>query len=204
MPSIPAIRNFPLLNTERLVLREIVLSDAEDLYRIFSDEESMRYWSSRPFTSVRQAEKLVESMAQAALRETGIHWGISLRDDPRLIGKCGYNEWRKAHRRGDISYIIDRQQWGKGIVSEALCAVLDYGFERMNLHSIEAGVTPGNDGSTRMLQRLGFNLEGHLKESFLVEDVFVDSLIYSLLKKDWEVRPCQRQKSGYNIPSTIL
>jgi [ribosomal protein S5]-alanine N-acetyltransferase len=103
-----------------------------------------------------------------------------------LIGKCGYNEWRKSHRRGDISYIIERRQWGKGLVSEALRAVLAYGFNQMDLHSVEAGVTPGNDASTRMLQKLGFHLEGHLKESFLVEDVFVDSLIYSLLRKEWE------------------
>ena len=186
MPSLPASRNFPVLETERLVLREITPEDAGDLYRIFSDEEAMRYWSCRPFTSSRQAEGLIESMAQAFQQGAGIHWAITWRDEGRLIGKCGYNEWRKAHRRGDISYIIARDQWGKGLVSEALAAILKYGFNQMNLHSIEAGVTPGNDGSTRMLQRLGFRLEGHLKESFLVEDTFVDSLIYSLLRQDYQ------------------
>lgn len=109
-----------------------------------------------------------------------------MRGNGRLIGKCGYNEWRRAHRRGDISYIIARDHWGKGVASEAMGAVINYGFGHMNLHSIEAGVTPGNDGSTRMLERLGFRLEGHLRESFLAEDVFVDSLIYSLLRRDWE------------------
>lgn len=186
MPSLAVCQNFPQLETERLVLRQIAPEDAEDLYRIFSDEEAMRYWSCRPFTTPRQADRLIASMAQAAQQGAGIHWAITWRDDGRLIGKCGYNEWRKAHRRGDISYIIDRGAWGKGVVSEALGAVLRYGFEQMNLHSIEAGVTPGNDASTRMLERLGFRLEGHLKESFLVEDVFVDSLIYSLLQKEWD------------------
>jgi len=186
MPSVPAPEQFPSLQTERLILRQIVPTDAADLYRIFADDESMRYWSCRPFSSLKQADKLVESMARAFLEGSGIHWAITLRNENRLIGKCGYNEWRKAHRRGDISYIIDRRQWGKGLVSEALRAVLEYGFNRMNLHSVEAGVTPGNDASTRMLQKLGFRLEGHLKESFLVEDVFVDSLIYSLLRKEWD------------------
>jgi [ribosomal protein S5]-alanine N-acetyltransferase len=186
MPSVPLSRPFPTLETERLVLRQIVPTDAEDLYRIFADHESMRYWSCRPFCSIKQAEKLIEGMARAFLEESGIHWAITLRNENRLIGKCGYNEWRKLHRRGDISYIVDRRQWGKGLVSEALRAMLQYGFDQMDLHSIEAGVTPGNDASTRMLQKLGFHLEGHLKESFLVEDVFVDSLIYSLLRKEWE------------------
>ena len=179
-------RIFPRLETERLVLREIVPADAEDLFHIFSDEETMRYWSCLPYKSVDQAHRLIEGLAKVRLAGAGINWAITLRGDERLVGKCGYNEWRKAHRRGDISYIVAGEQQGKGIVSEALGAMLDYGFDRMNLHSVEAGVTPGNDASTRMLQRLGFRLEGHLRENFLTDRGFVDSLIYSLLRSDWE------------------
>jgi RimJ/RimL family protein N-acetyltransferase len=179
-------RIFPRLETARLVLREIIPTDAEDLFHIFSDEETMRYWSCRPYDSVDQARGLIEGVAEAAHAGVGIYWAITLRGDERLVGKCGYNEWRKAHRRGDISYIVAREQRGKGIVSEALGAMLDYGFDHMNLHSVEAGVTPGNDASTRMLQRLGFRLEGHLRENFLTDRGFVDSLIYSLLRSDWE------------------
>jgi [ribosomal protein S5]-alanine N-acetyltransferase len=186
MLSAPVWRAFPRLETGRLVLREIVPSDAEDLFSVFSDEETMRYWSCRPYTSVDQARRLIEGVAEAARVGVGIHWAITLRGDERLIGKCGYNEWRKAHRRGDISYIVGREHQGKGIVGEALGAALDYGFEHMNLHSVEAGVTPGNDASTRMLEKLGFRLEGHLRENFLTDGGFVDSLIYSLLRRDWE------------------
>ena len=179
-------RIFPRLETGRLVLREIVPADAEDLFHIFSDEETMRYWSCRPYTSVDQAHRLIEALAKVRFADAGINWAITLRGDERLIGKCGYNEWRKAHRRGDISYILSPEHRGKGIVSEALGAMLDYGFDHMNLHSVEAGVTPGNDASTRMLQRLGFRLEGHLRENFLTDRGFVDSLIYSLLRRDWD------------------
>ncbi len=186
MFSVPVSRLFPRLETERLVLRQIVPADAEDLFHIFSDEETMRYWNCRPYTSVGQARRLIDGMAEVTRRGAGIHWSIALRDDERLIGKCGYNEWRKAHRRGDISYIVARKHWGQGIVSEALSAMLEYGFDHMNLHSVEAGVTPGNDASTRMLQKLGFRLEGHLRENFLTEYGFVDSLVYSLLRRDWE------------------
>jgi [ribosomal protein S5]-alanine N-acetyltransferase len=185
MSSIPIWQTFPILKTERLVLREINMSDADDLFQIFSDQETMQYWSCRPYTSVVQAQRLIESLAESAREETGIHWAITLRGEDRLIGRCGYNEWRKRHRRGEISYIVARPYWGKGIVSEAMCAMLNYGFGEMNLHSVEAGVTPGNDGSTRMLERLGFRLEGHLRESYYAEDKFVDSLIYSLLRRDW-------------------
>jgi RimJ/RimL family protein N-acetyltransferase len=179
-------RIFPRLETERLVLREIVPADAEDLFHIFSDEETMRYWSCLPYTSVDQAHRLIEGLAKVRLAGAGINWAITLRGDERLIGKCGYNEWRKAHRRGDVSYIVAREKRGMGVVSEALGAMLDYGFDHMNLHSVEAGVTPGNEASMRMLQRLGFRLEGHLRENFLTDRGFVDSLIYSMLRSDWE------------------
>ncbi|HEX2489385.1 MAG TPA: GNAT family protein [Blastocatellia bacterium] len=179
-------RIFPRLETERLVLREIVPADAEDLFHIFSDEETMRHWSCLPYTSVDQAHRLIEGLAKVRLAGAGINWAITLRGDERLIGKCGYNEWRKAHRRGDVSYIVAREKRGMGVVSEALGAMLDYGFDHMNLHSVEAGVTPGNEASTRMLQRLGFRLEGHLRENFLTDRGFVDSLIYSMLRSDWE------------------
>jgi ribosomal-protein-alanine N-acetyltransferase len=180
---------FPRLQTERLVLRQIVQSDADDLFRIFSDAEIMQYWSCRPYTSAEQAHKLIESMALAIDNGIGVHWAVTLAGDDRLIGKCGYNEWHKVHRRGDISYMLARDFWGQGVVSEALRAMLDYGFGPMNLHSVEAGVTPGNDASTRMLEKLGFRLEGHLRESFWAEDRFVDSLIYSLLRQEWESAP---------------
>jgi ribosomal-protein-alanine N-acetyltransferase len=178
----------PRLETERLALRGIVPADAHDLYRIFSDAEAMRYWSCRPYTSIEQARRLVASLAETAERGTGLHWAITLRGDDRLVGKCGYNEWHKEHRRGDISYIVAREHWGQGLVREALGAILDYGFGPLRLHSVEAGVTPGNDASTRMLEKLGFRLEGHLRESFWAEDRFVDSLIYSLLERDWAGR----------------
>ncbi|MFN8574437.1 MAG: GNAT family protein [Gemmatimonadaceae bacterium] len=176
---------FPRLETERLVLRELVMSDAPALLRIFSDEETMRYWSSRPYTSIEQARALIRRVAMSRELESGIHWGITLRGDDTVIGKCAFSEWRKMHRRGEISYIIAREHWGQGLVSEAIRAMLDYGFDAMNLHSIEAGVTPGNEASTRMLERLGFKLEGHLRENFLADDRFIDSLIYSLLRREW-------------------
>jgi ribosomal-protein-alanine N-acetyltransferase len=178
-------QHFPTLESERLVLREITAADADELFNIFSDEETMQYWSCRPYTSIVQAHKLIESLTETTRQEMGIHWAITLRGENRLIGRCGYNEWRKPHRRGEISYIIARNDWGKGIAREALHLILDYGFTEMNLHSIEAGVTPGNEGSTRMLERLGFCLEGHLRESYFAEDHFVDSLIYSLLRRDF-------------------
>src|SRR5437868_2276759 len=104
MSTTPIWSFFPRLETERLVLREIAPSDAEDLYRIFSDEETMRYWSCRPYESVDQAHRYIESMAEAVREEACINWAITLRDEDSLIGKCAYVEWRKPHRRAEVGY----------------------------------------------------------------------------------------------------
>jgi ribosomal-protein-alanine N-acetyltransferase len=177
---------FPQLETSRLTLRRVTRDDAPRLFQILGDEETMRYWSARAYTSVAQAFQLIDGMSAATSRGEAIHWGIADRSDRALVGVCGYNAWHRTHRRGDISYIVARDQWGKGVMREALHAMLDYGFREMKLHSVEAGVTPGNDGSVRLLERMGFRLEGHTRESFWAEDRFVDSLIFSLLGRDWE------------------
>jgi [ribosomal protein S5]-alanine N-acetyltransferase len=178
---------FPRLETERLVLREITSKDSDALFEIFSDNEVMQYWSCKPFSSIDQACDLIRRISEAFSSGESIDWAITHRDNDRLIGKCRFSSWRREHCRAEISYILARKHWGQGIAGEALCALLSFGFRQMGLHSIEAQVTPGNDASTRMLERLGFVLEGHLRESFLVEDTFVDSLIFSLLRKDWDV-----------------
>jgi [ribosomal protein S5]-alanine N-acetyltransferase len=177
---------FPCLETERLVLREIVKTDAEALFYIFSNKEVMQYWSCHPFQSVDQASILIERIGEVLHSGKGIEWAIALKGKNTLIGKCRFNPWHREHCRAEISYILSREYWGQGIAKEALSAMMTYGFKYMELHSIEAQVTPGNYASIQLLEKLGFVLEGHLRESFLVEDKFVDSLIYSLLGRNWE------------------
>lgn len=177
---------FPTLLTHRFSLRRIVRDDADALFQIMSDEETMRYWSCRPYRTVAQAHAKIEQLDASLAQADGIYWAVARREAPDLIGFCGYNAWRK-HRRGDISYLVGRRHWGTGTMRETLPAVLSYGFSELDLHSVEAGVTPGNDGSVALLQRMGFRLEGHTRESFWAEDRFVDSMIFSLLRCDWHV-----------------
>ena len=180
----------PRLDTRRLVLRELVDDDARCLFRIFSSPGAMEYWSFPPLSAPEQAVALIRSARELVSSGTGLQWAIVRQDTGELIGKCGFNEIRHRHRRGDISYVLDEAHWGKGFASEALGALLCYGFKALNLHSLEAGVTPGNDSSTRMLERLGFRLEGHIRENYFAGDRFVDSLIYSLLRSEWQECEC--------------
>ena len=99
-----------------------------------------------------------------------------------VIGWCGYHTWFTQHRRAEIGYVLnDDSNKGKGYMKEALPAVLKYGFEKMDLHRIEALVAPGNIPSLKLLQHTGFTHEGLLRQHYMKNSLLEDSAIFSLL-----------------------
>jgi [ribosomal protein S5]-alanine N-acetyltransferase len=173
---------FPVLSTPRFVLRQITEADAGSLFEIFTNPDVMKYWSHLPYESIDQALDLIKRIMEGISKGEAIEWGVALRgDEGRLIGKCGFHRWYKQHYRAEIGYAVARSHWGTRVMQEAIPAILSYGFERMDLHSVEALVDPENARSVRTLLRLGFVKEGHLKENFCVDGRFSDTGIYSLL-----------------------
>lgn len=178
----------PVLSTSRLQLRPLVAEDAGSLFAAYSDPVVMEFWSCRPHGSVAQTRTLLELQAAATATGAELHFAIERCSDRAVIGACAYKSWRGKHRRGDLSYLLARAAWGQGYASESIERLLEYGFTELDLHSVEAGVTPGNADSGRLLERLGFRLEGHLRENYWAEDRFVDSLVYGLLRTEWAAR----------------
>ena len=97
------------------------------------------------------------------------------------MGYIGFWRIMKEHHRAEIGYALHPDLWGQGLMSEAVAATLHYGFQKMKLHSVEAGVKPDNTASIHVLERSGFILEGHFKQNYCLNGVFVDSMVYSLL-----------------------
>jgi [ribosomal protein S5]-alanine N-acetyltransferase len=179
---------FPQLGTERLILREITPDDAEDMFRIFADPEVMRYGSSAPMRSIDQARRKIQDVIDAFRTKEGIRWAITHKGSSRLIGSCGHWRLLKEHSRSEIGYELAPEQWGQGIMPEAAAAILRFGFERMGLHSVEAQIEPNNQGSRRVLEKLGFVQEGYFRENYCVDGIFTDTAVFSLLKADWLAR----------------
>jgi [ribosomal protein S5]-alanine N-acetyltransferase len=176
---------FPVLETERLVLREITPDDAEDVFRIYSDPQVMRYWGAAPMGSIDEARRKIDGVARAFREHEGIRWAITHKGSDRLIGSCGHWRLIKQHLRSEIGYELAPEQWGQGIMPEAVGAIVRFGFERMGLHSIEAQIEPNNQGSRRVLEKLGFVQEGYFRENFYFDGTFTDTAVFSLLKADW-------------------
>jgi [ribosomal protein S5]-alanine N-acetyltransferase len=173
---------FPVLKTERLLLREITVQDAEDIFHTRSDEEVMKYYGHYPYKDISEALDMIELIRNGFANKEGIRWGIAFHDSDKLIGTGGVWRILKEHLRGEIGYELSREFWKQGIMYEALSAITDFAFAKMNLHSIEANLDPENTGSVKLLEKLRFVKEGHTKDSYLFDGKFTDTGIYSLIR----------------------
>lgn len=184
---ISAFATFPVLKTERLLLRAVTPGDADDIFRIMSDPRVMRYFGVLPMASRAEAVQRADTFQKAFQEQTAIRWAITQREGGPFIGTCGYWRLIKAHFRAELGYELAPEWWGHGIMPEAICAVLTFGFTTMGLHSVEAQIHPANIGSRRVLEKLGFVQEGYFHENYYdpVEDRFTDTAVFSLLQATW-------------------
>lgn len=182
-----AFATFPVLRTERLLLRAVTPADAPDIFRILSNPQVTRYFGQPPMTSLDQAVERVRRIETSFKEQTGVRWAITGRADGRFMGSCGFWRLIPPHFRAEIGYELAPEWWGQGVVPEAVTAILHFGFIRMALHSVEAQIHPDNTGSRRVLEKLGFVQEGYFRENFYepTEARFTDTAVFSLLKSAW-------------------
>jgi ribosomal-protein-alanine N-acetyltransferase len=182
-------REFPTLKTRRLALRELRFSDARAVFDLFSDPDVMRYYNHEPLRTLAEAKRTLRFMCDAFLQGNGIRWGIVLRGKRRVIGTCGFNAWHKPACYAEIGYDLARRHWNRGLMTEALRAMIAYGFEVMRLNRIEARVMPENTASACVLRKLGFSSEGVLRERGFWKGIHHDLEMFSLLKREWHLQP---------------
>jgi ribosomal-protein-alanine N-acetyltransferase len=175
---------FPMLQTERLVLRQVYLRDAAPQYRFRSDPAAMKYMA-RPLASrIGEVEALILQTQKAFEDKEAVYWALSLKPDDLFVGTAGFWRMKKEDLRAELGcqLLVEHQQ--KGYMTEALKAIIRFGFETLNLHSIEADSDPRNTASIRLLEKLGFKREALFRENVYFDGEFLDSAIYSLLRKE--------------------
>jgi ribosomal-protein-alanine N-acetyltransferase len=177
---------FPQLETERLILRQIIPEDAEAIFLIRGDYEVTRYNTGAAYQSREQASDLIGAMTNAYYDGNEIRWGITLKGHNLVIGMCGYNYWIRHDCRASVGYDLARAYWGQGIMTEAIHAIICFGFEHMGLNRIEADADSRNPASARVLTKVGFRHEGLQREQFYEEGRYHDLLLFSLLRKDYQ------------------
>ncbi|WP_425445473.1 GNAT family N-acetyltransferase [Virgibacillus ndiopensis] len=179
---------FPVLETDRLVLRQVTKEDASSLLKYLSDQDVMRYVGLEPFKSINDAMDEISWYHSILKKRTGIRWGITLKDQGEVIGSCGFLNLVSQHYRSEIGFELSREHWGKGIASEAIEAVIRYGFEQIDLQRIEALIEPPNIPSQKLVEKQGFIREGLLRSYEFTCGKFDDLYMYSLLKQDFNTK----------------
>lgn len=178
--------DFPNLETKRLYLTEFVKSDAEELFKMRSDERVLKFLDRDPHKSVEESELMIEKMISTYNSKEGINWIIREKDSLNVTGYIGYWRLIRENLRAEIGYAMKPEYWGDGYMQESLTKVIDFGFKEFCLHSIEANVNPNNLSSIKLLEKSGFRREAYFKEDYFYKGKFLDSAIYSLLETDNE------------------
>lgn len=180
--------DFPVLETDRLILRALSLTDCHAILEIFSNEEVMRYYGMFAINGLESAISLIEALQSTYYEKRGIRWAVVLKETGELIGTCGFHNLNEFHRRSELGYELSEAFWHKGYASELLNAIMNYGMHVMNLNRMEALVYKENEASQNLLTRSGFVYEGTLKSYAYFRNQYTDLLVYSFINPNHQRR----------------
>jgi ribosomal-protein-alanine N-acetyltransferase len=174
--------SFPVLKTPRLTLREIRITDAPQIFAMRANGRVNQFISRPDMQQLEAAESLAERTIQAFHNKMAIGWAGILRQNNEIIGTCGFNSIDGANMHAEIGGEMATEFWGKNIAIEAVKAILHFGLNTMNLHTIEAKVSPQNRSAIYVMEQLGFEKEAHYKNRIYYNNTFMDMAVYTLEK----------------------
>jgi ribosomal-protein-alanine N-acetyltransferase len=172
---------FPVLKTDRLTLREIRVSDAPEIYKMRASGRVNQFIARPNMEKLEDSVVLAEKTIQAYQNQQAIGWAGILRDSNEIIGTCGFNMIDFYNLRAEIGGELSVDYWGKNVALEAVEAIIRFGFETMNLHTIEAKVSPGNRGAIFLMEKIGFKKEAHYVDRIYFNGSFSDMAVYTLI-----------------------
>ena len=175
----------PTLTTARLVLRPFRDADRREVFELHSHARVMRYWDSAPWSDETQADRFLSRCRALSDNEAGARVAVERRDTGRFIGWIGLQHWDHDNRSANLGYVFAEHAWGQGYATEAGRALLEWGFDVMDLNRVSAQTDTRNEASARVLTKIGFTLEGILRENVIVDGEVSDDATYSLLRREW-------------------
>ncbi|MCY3833765.1 MAG: GNAT family protein [Chloroflexi bacterium] len=178
--------DLPTLETQRLRLRRIVDADLDEWLAVWRSPGALDYlidFEGAP--DYRIAAEIIEWAHRIFAEKSGVRWAITLKPDRKMIGSCGFHLYERRHRRAEVGYELHSDHWRRGIMSEALAAVLRFCFDRLCLHRVEADVVEGNAASAALLKKQGFRLEGVWQDRVYKRGAFHSLWQFGLLEPDF-------------------
>ena len=165
-------------------MRQVTPDDVNEIFFLRSDDSVMQYIDRPRAKTTADALEWIEKITAFAASNEAINWGICLRDEPKLLGNICLWQISRENLRAELGYALHPAQHRKGIMTEAIRTILDYGFNTMKLHSVEAQVNSTNLASMAVLEKSNFTREGYFRENHFYDGRFLDTAVYSLLATD--------------------
>lgn len=175
------------IETGRLILRRFSYDDTENVFKNWASDERLQKMYSEPVYPTREAVKgLLEKYINAYERDDYYRWAVTLKGSDECIGQIAYFLVDSKNRFAEIEYCIGSEFQCKGYATEATKAVIEYGFNRINLHKVQICTKTVNVQSKRVIEKCGFTYEGTLRDYFFMDGEYVGRLYFSMLRSEFE------------------
>lgn len=178
--------SFPTLRTTRLMLRRFAEADTDAIFEVLSNPRVVRYWDAPAWSKRAQAERFIANCDRMEREQSGVRLAIVRGDDGVFIGQCCLLKLNPTYRSATLGYSLADAAWGHGFATEAAGALLHWAFDALDVNRVQAETDTRNLASIRVLEKLGFVLEGTLREDCIVNGEVSDSAVYGLLRREWK------------------
>jgi ribosomal-protein-alanine N-acetyltransferase len=185
-PRPDAIRDFPDLHTPRLLLRRLRMEDAQDIFAYACDPQMTPFVFWEPHRTPDDTREYLQRTLEGYAAGAAPAWGVQHLVDGVIIGSCAFHDVSTMHLRGEIGYALARKYWRQGLMTEAVRALLEYGFATLRLNRIEARCDVENTGSWKVMQKVGMKFEGVLRQNIILHGRARDARMYAVLREEWE------------------
>ncbi len=177
------------MKTSRLTLRPLENGDAESIFAYASDPVVANFTTWDSHRDLDDTRDFIELAIRDHKGKDTLTWGIILKETGQLIGTIGLSGLSFRHHSAELGYVIGRNHWRSGYVTEASKAVCTFGFRELNLNRIMARCHPENTGSERVMQKIGMTYEGTMRQVYFAAGLFEDRKVYSILREEFPFAP---------------
>ena len=176
--------DLPTLETDRLILRKVHMMDAADMYAYGSNEEVSEFVTWDTHQSLADTKEFIHFIVNNYENKQVAPWGIECKKNRKFIGTIDFVSWDPRHKVAEIGYVLSKEYWGEGYMTEAAKEVVKFGFENMDLERIQARCLVENTGSARVMEKIGMTFEGISRKVTFTKGKHQDLKIYSILRHD--------------------
>lgn len=182
------------IETPRLYLRRLEITDARDIFEYGSDPEVARHVLWDAYTSPNECKSYIRAMQRRYRLGDPASWGIVLKEEERVVGTIGYMWYQAEHSAVEVGYSLARACWNQGLMTEALCAVIGYTFDHLRVNRIEAQYELSNPASGAVMKKCGMTYEGTLRQRLYNKGRYVDVGLCSILRNEY--KSCRKPEFG--------